>query len=230
MQTKLAKYVIKYPNEQEYHHIKNEIFTNNCYYFQTNNPTPLIIDVGTYIGISLLYFKREYPDCKVICFEPNPIALEYLNENIFNNGIENVEIHNSAIWVEEGFKQLNIDNTGEDRFSVASFNNMGWNGTVKSDLLEVKTEKLDQYLNQTIDLLKLDIEGAEQRVLKSIGRYFKNIKNIIIEFHPTKDQDIKKVLEILKSNYEIEIYNEGKLIEKNIPTNRLLNIKAIYKK
>ncbi|MCD4811845.1 FkbM family methyltransferase [bacterium] len=230
MQTKLAKYTISYLNEQEYHYLKNEIFTNNCYSFETDKEDPLIIDVGAHIGLSILYFKREYPNSRIVAFEPNPITVQVLNENIFNNNLDDIEIHESAIWVEDGIKKMYIDNTEQDRYSVASFNKNCWNGTVKSKLISVKTERLDKYVNQDIDLLKLDIEGAEQRVLKSIKRYFCNIKNIIFEYHPTHGQDIKKILELLDTHYDIRIYQNGKEIKKNIPNNKLLLVNATYKK
>ncbi|HCC68235.1 TPA: hypothetical protein DEP90_03505 [Patescibacteria group bacterium] len=230
MQTKLAKYTIKYLNKEEYHHLKNEIFINNSYSFETTKQEPLIIDVGTYIGISILYFKRDFPNSRIIAFEPNPIAVQTLNENLFTNCIDNVEIHESAIWIEDGSKKMYLDKTGKDRYSVASFVKNAWDGTIKSEMITVKTEKLNKYLNQEVDLLKLDIEGAEQKVLKSIKGYFGNIKNIIFEYHPIKDQDIRKILELLQTNYNISVYQEGKEIKKNIPHNKLLIIKATCKK
>ncbi|MCD4756371.1 FkbM family methyltransferase [bacterium] len=230
MQTKLAKYTINFLNEQEYHLLKNEIFTNDCYYFETDKEQPLIIDVGAYIGLSVLYFKREYPNAKIIAFEPNPVAIPVLNENIFNNNLDNIKVHESAIWVEDGIKKMYIDNTKEDRYSVSSFTRNSWNGTVKSKLISVKTERLDKYVNREVDLLKLDIEGAEQRVLKSIKRYFPNIKNIIFEYHPTQNQNLKKIIELLETHYDLSIYRDAKEIKQNFPANKLLLIKATYKK
>ena len=229
MQTKLAKYTITYPNQEEYHYLKNEIFTHDCYYFETENAHPLILDVGAYIGISVLYFKREYPDCKIIAFEPNPDAVAMLEENIFNNALDNIEVHQTAIWDENGEKNLYIDKTGLDRFSVASFSPKAWDSSVESNKIIIKTERLDKYLNQEVDLLKLDIEGSEQKVLKSIKKLLPKIKNIILEYHPTNNQDINKVLDILKPNFDISVFLDGKEINKNIPKDKLLTIKAICK-
>jgi FkbM family methyltransferase len=229
MQTKLSKYTIDYFNEQEFHLLKNEIFTNNCYYFETNNPEPVIIDIGAYIGLSILYFKKLYPNSTVIAFEPNPKSFKKLEENIFNNDIKKVDIFNSAIWIKDGYKEMYVDNTNMNRFSVASFNKDGWNKEVKSKKIRVKTEKIDKYISQSVDLLKLDVEGSEQRILKSILPYFNNIKNIIIEYHPTDDQNIEKIIKILDKNYKIIVSEDGKEIKKNIPKNKLLTIKATYK-
>jgi len=229
MQSKIGKYIVNYFNEEEFHIIKREIFSHNSYYFDTKNPSPYIIDVGSYIGISVLYFKNIYPNSKIVCFEPNPLAIDLLKENILENDIQNIDIHESGIWIEDGKKDLYIDDSGLERFSVGSFNKNCWNGSVPSQKITIKTEKLTKYIDGTVDLLKLDVEGSEQRILKGIQKYFKNIKNIILEYHPTKDQDIKKIIEILQKHYNIEIYEDGKLLKRNIPSNRLLTIKATYK-
>jgi FkbM family methyltransferase len=229
MQSKISKYIVNYFNEEEFHSLKREIFTKDSYYFESDNPEPLIIDIGAYIGISVLYFKHIYPNSRIIAFEPNPTAVEKLNENMFQNGIENVGVHSTAILDVEGSRDMYIDDTGMDRFSVASFDKDGWNKEVVSSKLRVKTEKLDKYIQESVDLLKIDAEGSEQKILKSIKGYFDNIKNIILEYHPTNNQNIDTILNILKSHYSIEILHEGKEVKKSIPKDRLLTIKATCK-
>jgi FkbM family methyltransferase len=229
MQTKISKYSIKYFNEKEFHTLKREIFTNNCYYFQTENQNPLIFDVGAYIGISILYFKHIYPNCKIIAFEPNPKAFKKLEENIFKNDIKDTKIYNTAISYQNNEKDLYIDNTNMDRYSVASFRKDGWNREVKSKKIEVKTEKLNKYMDRPIDLLKLDVEGSEWNILSNISSNFINIRNIIFEYHPVENQNLEKFINLLKKQYNIHIFKDGKEIRHRIPNNKLLTIKAIYK-
>jgi FkbM family methyltransferase len=229
MQSKISKYTVNYFNEEEFHYLKREIFTNDCYYFNTDKEEPLIIDVGAYIGLSVLYFKKLYPNSKIIAFEPNPLAFKTLKENMFINNIENVKLYQTAILNKDGEKELYIDNTDLERYSVASFNKDAWNSEVVSKKVRVKTQKLNKYLNEEIDMLKLDVEGSEQVILNSIKDHFSNIKNIILEYHPTPNQDLDKIVDILSKNYELEIYYEGKLLKRNIPKDNLLTIKAIYK-
>lgn len=229
MQGKISKYRVSYFNKQEFHVLKKEIFTNDCYYFESKNSKPTIIDVGSYIGLSILYFKTIYPNCKIIAFEPIPESFKKLEENIYNNDIQNVELHNSAIWDVEGKKEIYLDTTGMERFSVASFVKDAWNREVPTAGIEVKTEMLCKYLNKDVDLLKLDVEGSEEKILKSITAYFKNIRNIIVEYHPTESQNIDKTLNILRKNYDVEVLYEAKAIKKKIPKDKLLTIKATYK-
>jgi len=229
MQSRISKYTVNYFNEEEFHYLKREIFTNDCYYFDTEMKEPLIIDVGAYIGLSVLYFKKLYPNSKIVAFEPNPLAFETLKENLFLNNIKNVELHQAGILNKDGQKVLYIDNTELERYSVASFNKDAWNSEVVSKKVKVKIEKLSKYLNKDIDMLKLDVEGSEQVILNSIKGHFNNIKNIIFEFHPTPNQDLDKIIDLLSNKYHLEIYYEGKLLKRNIPKDKLLTIKAICK-
>jgi FkbM family methyltransferase len=226
MQSKISKYIVNYFNEEEFHTLKREIFTNDSYYFETDNTTPLIIDVGSYIGLSILYFKKFYPDSKIVAFEPNPTAFNMLKENLFINNIKDVEINQVAILNNEGQRDLYIDNTDMDRFSVASFNKDAWNKEVISKKIRVKTEKLDKYLKSEVDMLKLDVEGSEQAILGSIRKYFKNIKNIVFEYHPTENQNLDRILEFMDKSYNIEILYEGKTLKRNIPKDKLLTVNA----
>ena len=145
------------------------------------------------------------------------------------NNLENINLHKSAIWVKNGIKDLYIDKTDLERFSVGSFKKDCWNESVPTQKIEVKTEILDKYIDKPVDLLKLDVEGSEQTILNSIKEYFKNIKHIILEYHPTKDQSINKILNMLSKSYDIQIYDDGKLLKRGFPRDRLLTIKAIYK-
>ncbi len=56
-----------------------EIFLKNTYECQFGKQ-PLIIDGGANIGMAVLYFKRNYPDARIIAFEPNPSGFELLKK------------------------------------------------------------------------------------------------------------------------------------------------------
>jgi hypothetical protein len=88
-----------------------------------------------------------------------------------------------------------------------------WDGTQESLGIEVVTEPLSKYINSEIDLVKMDVEGSEQEILEELEESGKivNIKNIIIEFHPTEKQDIDEIKAILqKSGFTIETREDKK--------------------
>lgn len=222
--TKLGKFEVVYPNQREFHSIKREIWGQDCYYFETDNPKPFIIDIGAHIGISVLYFKALYPNSNIIAFEPNPKNLDYLNENILINGLDDTSVIPKAIWKENGVKKLYIDSTDNDWNSNSSFLEGSWNGKENTESISVETTRLDEFIeNRCVDCLKLDVEGSEISILKSIKKYFNNIENIFIEYHPTSTNRIKDLENLLKGSFNLEFYDEGSLLKKPAD-NKLLTV------
>ena len=228
-QTKLGKYSIKYSNSNEYHTLKREIWGQDIYYFELSNPSPYIVDIGSHIGVSILYFKNMYPNSTVIGFEPNPISFNLLSENIQINMLENVQIFNKAISKEEGTKPFYINANDSGWESNASFLKNGWTGKEKTKEIEIGTTRLDKYITRDIDILKIDTEGSELSILKSHKSLLSRIHNIAIEYHPIKENGIDNILNILTPLFDIQIFEDGKQIKK-IPENRLLTIKGKKRK
>ena len=227
--TKIGKFTINYNNSKEFHILKSEIFGNDCYKVELDNDKPYILDVGAYIGLSVIYFKSIYPNSKIVAFEPNLFAREILEENIFVNNLKDVTVLPYAIDSSEGKRDLHIDTSDNNWQSTASFFKNSWNGKYPNDSsISVETKKLSTFLkDKTVDLLKLDIEGLEKNVLEESKEFLTSIKNIIIEYHPIKKQNFKKILSILKeSHYKISFYQEG--VEVKEPnTKELIIIKAV---
>lgn len=80
----------------------DDIFVRQPYYFVTEKPDPLIVDCGSNIGTSILYFKKLYPEARIIAFEPFEEAFEKLRENVESNKLKNVRLHNVALSSKEG--------------------------------------------------------------------------------------------------------------------------------
>lgn len=172
-----------------------EIFNQNTYKFRSSTQSPFIIDCGAYIGTSILYFKDLYPTCKILGFEPDPDNYKILEKNIKTWCFEDVEILNEAIWTSNGFVdfQINGDMTGH-------VNEKNSNETTN----KVKSTRLLDLLDQKINFLKIDIEGAEYDVFKDCKNNLNNVENLFIEYH-SKFYEEHKLIEILdilhKSNF-----------------------------
>ena len=70
--TQLMGYRVAYLGAWNIRYLFNETFVNAQYYFESDNDWPTIIDCGSNIGMSVLFFKRLYPQSKIIAFEPDP--------------------------------------------------------------------------------------------------------------------------------------------------------------
>ncbi len=226
----IGKYKVTYFNKPELQTLKKEIFQDEIYSIDLKckkENTINILDVGSHIGLSVLYFKAQYPNSKIICFEPNPNVFPLLEENIFYNNLTNVTILNIALGKNSSKRNLHIDSSGYGAFSTASFRKNAWNGKQKSRVIEVKTEPLSKYIKKTVDLVKLDVEGVELEILKELDESdcFKNIKNMFIEYHPSKGQNIENLLKILKRNsFRLEYFQDGDKLQE--PSEELILVIA----
>ena len=169
-------------------HGYEEIFEENIYNFQTTSKTPLIIDCGSNIGISVVYFKLAHPSAKVIAFEPDLNISNTLKQNIQSFSLSNVELHNAAIWVH---------NDGVEFQEEGGFSGRIPKPGDKLNIVKADSFRLRDLLNQKVDFLKLDIEGAEFDVIKDCKDLLKNVDNLFIEYH-SHINEIQNLHDILK--------------------------------
>ena len=78
----------------------------------------------------------------------------------------------------------------------------------------VKCVRLSDLLNEEVDFLKIDIEGAELPVLRDCGDKIKNVKNLFVEYHGKYDKlsELNEMLDILIRNGFKYCIREGSII------------------
>lgn len=204
----LYGYQLTFDNPQETLGIAKEIFKGNCYYFETNKVRPVIIDAGAHIGLASLYFKSLYPQAIIIALEPNPDNFALLQTNIEQNQIEDIELNNLALWDGQGAKEFFLDRTEDRWYSTSGFIKSAWNQRQKSRSIQVVTKPLSDFLDREIDLLKLDIEGVEERVLLSAGPKIRQVNHLIFEFHPTVNNQLKSIEKFLRTQGFVQIHQQ----------------------
>ena len=174
-----------------YVQIKDE-FIHQIYRFETETKAPVIIDGGSNIGVSILYFKRLYPAARIIGFEPDPEIFQILQENISVNGLEGVELINAGLGSEARSARFVADHSAGGR--VAD----------EVGAIEVQILPLSISITGTVDFLKLNIEGEELPVLQELERSgtLCLVQQLVLEYHgwPTGDQKLGAILELLCRN------------------------------
>jgi FkbM family methyltransferase len=170
-----------------------ELYKEEPYFFESDNNSPRIIDGGAYIGLSILYFKKIYPKASITAFEADPNTFEVLQKNLEQLNLSNVEIINKALWD----KESTLTFYGTNAMAGSLLFNVNQTGTA----IEVPTVSLKKWLNESVDFLKLDIEGAEYAVLNDIKDELVNVKRIFIEYHSSFDetQRLDEILAILRT-------------------------------
>lgn len=237
-QERIGKFKVYYRNKSELKRIKREVFTVEEYKFNSENQKPFIIDCGSHIGLTIIYFKSIYPKSEILGFEPNIENFEILKINIKENNLQNVKVINAALSDREGedFLRVSFKKKNPWTWGDTIINNM-WGDEEDSKKVKVKTTKLSKYITKTVDFLKIDIEGSEQKVLEEIEGKLNLVKQIVMEFHNTpssrKVNDLEKVKKILKRNnfgYEFSLKENQFLFPTFVKilrkTSRIFTIKA----
>jgi FkbM family methyltransferase len=169
-----------------------EIFVAEFYKFSTKEKAPVILDCGANIGMSCAYFKSLYPEAKIVAFEADPEIAAILATNIRSNNLKNIEIINKAIWIDD--RGIEFASEGSDGASI-----FGTGNKIKIDSM-----RLNDFLLTfpVIDMLKMDIEGAETAVIKDCAASLSRVNNIFIEYHsfPDQQQELNEILTILSRN------------------------------
>lgn len=182
---------IHYIDYASYQSTLNELFTQKIYSFKSAKECPTIIDCGANIGLSILFFKEIFPKAKIVGFEADPKVFSCLKKNIEGFNFNDVEIINKALW--DSKTTLTFYSEGADAGRLEE------NSSLDKNIIEVETICLSEYLHQKIDLLKIDIEGAEYQVLLESKDLLTNIDNLFVEYHSfiDKPQHLNEILKIL---------------------------------
>lgn len=179
-------------------HIYKEIYLEKIYddVFKNRQPESMtILDVGANIGV-VTQFMQPFAK-KLYAIEPSSEHFEALAKNKDYNEWDNVEVFHIAVADQNGETELlkKPDNRTMNSIVLGKKNPDGslvFPSRTRHPYAEpeiVKTMRLDTFLHEnnieTVDFMKLDVEGAEEMILKSEG--FKKVasrfKSIEIEFH-----------------------------------------------
>lgn len=173
-----------------YLHGLEELFLEETYKFNSKKEAPRIIDCGANTGLSAIYFKKLFPQSKITAFEPDVEIFNILKENLHTFGYDDVNLINKAVWNENG--------------SIKFLASGGVGGRISDNenelTVEMPTFRLSDLLDEQIDFLKIDIEGAEYDVVKDCASKLGNVKNLFIEYHSLEknEQKLDEILKIMK--------------------------------
>lgn len=194
---------------------------------------PVIFDVGAYNGSSVKRYKKLFKKPIIHCFEPISDDLNKINNNYPND--QKLFLNNVGVGNEKGYKKFNINtkrntssfkklipNTTWVKKRSKNFNVDDKKFTIKEQNTKIIT--LDDYVNEKnvsyIDILKIDTQGFEDKVLLGAQNLLKNNRIKLIQLElifseiyegPLQIYDVEKML--IPNNYKLfSISNGGSLV------------------
>ncbi|HAS42751.1 MAG TPA: FkbM family methyltransferase [Microscillaceae bacterium] len=169
-----------------------EIFVDEAYRFQSSSAQPVIYDCGANIGTSALYFKHLYPEAKVTAFEADEKIAAVLKTNLATNQLADVTVIAKAVWINN--EGIEIATDGADGASMYG----------NSQKISIPSVRLKDLLAQEthIDMLKMDIEGAEVDVMLDCAKVLDKVQHLFVEYHAYQGQpqQLSKLLAVLEKN------------------------------
>lgn len=180
-------------------HQYEEIVQRRSFDFKAKNESPVIYCCGANIGLEVLHLERLHPGARIKAYEPDPQLFAVLKSNIERNE-SRAEAFNIALSNSNG--KLSFQPDGK----------LG--GKIGSGPLVVEAKRLRDILaeEQHIDVLIMDIEGAENVVLPDCADQLSKVDMLFVEWHSPENsrQELNVILDLLtKSGFRYRLNNNS---------------------
>jgi FkbM family methyltransferase len=153
------------------------------YYVPSALKPKIIIDIGSNIGASIIYFQHRFPDAKIFGFEPHPDTFRILEKNAAH--LPGVRVFNYGLGAKRQRIAAQADNVNFGAFNTrGEFKDRGYPAAP----VECEVRRLDEVLPEIgiarVDLIKIDCEAAEGDVFSTLPDATLNqCQWIVGEFH-----------------------------------------------
>ena len=155
------------------------------FYINTNglNENSIVYSIGIGEDISFDLDVISKFNCKVFAFDPTPKSIIWVKNNVLDFN-KSFIFHEYGISAKSGFFDFYLPkNANHVSGSIVQNSNVNTSNSIKLEFRTI-SQVIEELGHNKIDLLKIDIEGEEYEVLKSILIENLDINQIVVEFHP----------------------------------------------
>lgn len=181
--------------------VLNEVLVLGVYGRLLPSPAPrTILDLGSHMGATVLFWRERFPDARIVAVEPDPVTFRRLHRNV--GALPGVELRDVAVAEEDG--------------PIAFFPaQQSWVGSLWGDgrSITVQGRSFRGLVAETgqVDLLKVDIEGAERYILD--GWALNRVGSIVGEYHDAGDsRERERFFAGLREQFDLEVGPTADLI------------------
>jgi len=154
--------------------VYDEVITNRQYECDLQNEPEIIIDAGANIGLASIYFAIRFPDAHIVAIEPEKENFRLLQEN--TKSYKNIRPIQAALWPRE--TRVDVRDRCLDLWGFQTEENSL--GTIPAITV---SKLLRQHSIPRVDILKMDIEGAEYEVFAGVPDWISRVGILMIELH-----------------------------------------------
>jgi len=168
------------------------------YYFSEEIKPKVIFDIGGNIGITSIYLASIFPDAIIYTFEPLKENFKILQRN--TSQFENIKVFNVGLGAKNGSFKVYLSDNNENYGGVSFYSEVEGNLSEPFTKCEVKNvnDIIEELGISSVDLIKIDTEGAEYDILTSLKReILKKTSWITGELHGNRDFELLNYLNSL---------------------------------
>lgn len=143
-----------------------------------------VLDIGANIGAASVFFAMMYPQAKVFALEPAdaPFSLFKFNSRPFNN------VTGFPFGLDAHDKQVSLYHGKADTMEASVYPTDRTNFDCEQVQLLSASKFLAEQAIERVDILKLDTEGCEVPILRSLQSYLPAVKVLYVEYHSERDR------------------------------------------
>lgn len=183
--------------------VLREVFLLEHYELPDEVQPDVIVDLGSNVGISVLYFADRFPNARILAVEAEPDTFRLLETNTAH--LPQVTRVHAAITDHDGEVSLysGAESWGASTMPAPEHSTRNVVPSLTLDHLAEQNEV------EHIDLLKMDIEGAEAAVIRS-ARALRTADTVVFEFHREhSDDDLWTLLEPLPDVAHLRVVGDS---------------------
>jgi FkbM family methyltransferase len=154
-----------------------------CWLDRILGPGMVLIDVGANFGLYTLFASRKVGNRgTVVAIEPSSREFQRLKANVEANALSNVRLLQVAVSDRRGQAKLTV--ATEEKSGHNTLGAFGYDSVVPEDKVSVRTERLDDLVQeeglQRVDVVKMDIEGAELFALRGAAEILARFQPVLL--------------------------------------------------
>ena|SRR2546422_3358101 len=185
----------------------DEVFFHRGYEINTGHPF-VIVDAGAHIGLTSIYLANRFPDSSIVAIEPEESNFRLLERN--TKYYSNIRAIKAGLWSRK--TSLEIENPEAASWSFRVREVVDGPGIRALGIEDV----MSMFNFDHIDLLKIDIEGAEKEVLLHCEGWIGKVDVLVIEFHDRIRSGCTESLReaVRNKNFSLESVGNSTLLRK----------------
>ena len=156
-----------------------QVFVLGEYDCEVPRHPEVIVDAGANIGLTTILYANKYPSARILAIEPESSNFDMLLKNV--KTYPQVTAVKAALWATNTNLEVVDPGLGHYGFRTSS----SADSAGKREQVEAVTVAgiMDKFGLGRIDLLKMDIEGAEEEVFKDCGSWINHVGSVTVETH-----------------------------------------------